>query len=491
MGSGVRIRNTRSTLGGSGNLVGGVSTKPDRGILEHFEYPFDADGNVRGASVPIGTGPDDLLEMSRGIIAAARSGNNYKLPADEVRFAEEVFTFLSGLPEVKRLAANVILTEGFPEQSGDGSELEASARREVLRRRIAALKSRQENLRAELAEIEGPLNAERSRILAEMVRVCEPELLRAARDWQCPPGKPKSAANMDLLSMNVARYAGVQARLFTSSEGKVLADQDATFVLANVAKRYPAFARVLEATSGFYSRFADGAQEDGIVAFHERWFKSSFARLEVGHKLAAALCLTDVPDEVEVRAPWESWSLVVPDGLLMPMARVGGVVKQLSRVWLVGAEPLFGISQDGDLIDLVRGEHDSDSFARFSASLRNLIRGSCLALSSPEDFAKESHASGSASKASKGRQGPPDLAQARFLLSAPVKVDLREHLRAYLGGRKGASPTVQFLVRGHWRNQVHGAGRALRKTIWIQPFWKGPEESRVLLRQHVAKGSEE
>ncbi len=50
--------------------------------------------------------------------------------------------------------------------------------------------------------------------------------------------------------------------------------------------------------------------------------------------------------------------------------------------------------------------------------------------------------------------------------------------------RNGASPKVQFLVRGHPKMQAHGAGHLLRKKIWVQPFWKGPEGGRVLLRQH-------
>ena len=33
---------------------------------------------------------------------------------------------------------------------------------------------------------------------------------------------------------------------------------------------------------------------------------------------------------------------------------------------------------------------------------------------------------------------------------------------------------ARFTVRGHWRNQAHGPGRALRMRKWIAPFWKGP-----------------
>lgn len=35
---------------------------------------------------------------------------------------------------------------------------------------------------------------------------------------------------------------------------------------------------------------------------------------------------------------------------------------------------------------------------------------------------------------------------------------------------------TDILVRGHWRRQAHGAGRALRKVIWIEPFVRRPTE---------------
>lgn len=42
-------------------------------------------------------------------------------------------------------------------------------------------------------------------------------------------------------------------------------------------------------------------------------------------------------------------------------------------------------------------------------------------------------------------------------------------------GSGGHPLEKRFVVRGHYRNQAHGAERALRKRIWIQPYWKGPE----------------
>ena len=47
------------------------------------------------------------------------------------------------------------------------------------------------------------------------------------------------------------------------------------------------------------------------------------------------------------------------------------------------------------------------------------------------------------------------------------------------GGVDGRKLNVRVRVQGHWRNQAHGEGRALRKTIWIQPFWRGPEGGEI------------
>jgi hypothetical protein len=38
------------------------------------------------------------------------------------------------------------------------------------------------------------------------------------------------------------------------------------------------------------------------------------------------------------------------------------------------------------------------------------------------------------------------------------------------------------IVRGHWRRQAHGPERALRKTIWIKPFWRGESWDEVVAR---------
>lgn len=67
------------------------------------------------------------------------------------------------------------------------------------------------------------------------------------------------------------------------------------------------------------------------------------------------------------------------------------------------------------------------------------------------------------------------------------EIKLPKELRdaARLLGRSGSDPTPwavqsRLLVRGHWRNQPYGKGRAERRKQWVSPYWKGPEVGAVV-----------
>ena len=45
----------------------------------------------------------------------------------------------------------------------------------------------------------------------------------------------------------------------------------------------------------------------------------------------------------------------------------------------------------------------------------------------------------------------------------------------------------RFLVRGHWKKQAHGQNMLLRKLIWIQPYWKGPEMADLINKSYSVK----
>jgi hypothetical protein len=283
-----------------------------------------------------------------------------------------------------------------------------------------------------------------------------------------------SANNVEVMAMSVGLF------------NHVLTEPWDTEMPLEIGRAHRAYVRLLrrfdptwEPTPENLDKLKGNVRELGtpvhFASFVSGWIKDCFARLEIGHRRAAALCLTDVPYDLELHAPWATWSLVVPDGLLGDVA----------RLWCFDEHPQFVVMRDGSVHS---GLDDP-----LLTMVRNLARGAVLAMEAAQ--AKTETSARPCPSVRRRVKGAPDFTQVRFKMSAPVNVDLREHVRTALAPntQEGAKLKVQFLVRGHWRNQVHGPGNSLRKLTWIQPFWKGPEESRVLLRAHqkgVAEAAE-
>jgi hypothetical protein len=215
--------------------------------------------------------------------------------------------------------------------------------------------------------------------------------------------------------------------------------------------------------------------------FLEAWRSSAFARLEVSHKLAAALCLTDVPESDDLRAPWMAWSLLVPNDLLGET--------QPQRIWCMGIEPVFLVSKAG----MVTPWSEESAGGPVAAEmLRSLVRSACVVLSDPERKRAEGRwgtPPHGHSRSNRTVGAPPE--GSRYLLAQPVTIDLRDTVtEALTGKRRGGSPKVQFLVRGHPTNQAYGPRQTLRRLQWIEPYWKGDPAARVLLRGHRVEDGE-
>ncbi len=303
---------------------------------------------------------------------------------------------------------------------------------------------------------------------------------RIAREWHAPPGDPRTANNLELVAMNYIRVRAASERLHLECDPELLSMPEGEAAVVMMRRdaelsRSDESVRMLEVRSRrFWEMLPDERERQRLDAHLTEWLNNSFSRLEIDHKLAAALCLTDVPGDVEIKAPWAAWSLVLPDGLLV--SRYGA--EQIARVWCDQANFTgLAVTTSGRLGVV----HDDIWWA-----VRNLIKGACLALSDPDRLRAARRPRGDAAT---NKRLPPDLVQAQFKLGLPVKIDLRQHLREALDGKAGGSPTVQFLVRGHWRAQAYGPKASLRKTIWVEPFWKGPEDTRVLLRTHQAEAA--
>ena len=79
--------------------------------------------------------------------------------------------------------------------------------------------------------------------------------------------------------------------------------------------------------------------------------------------------------------------------------------------------------------------------------------------------------------------GPPTTTDVK--LGLPIDVDFSEPLREYTLGHRGSAKKVQWVVRGHWRNQACGVELKEHRRTWIKPYWKGPAHLPILVRPHV------
>lgn len=268
-----------------------------------------------------------------------------------------------------------------------------------------------------------------------------------------------------------------------------------------------------------------------------RWCDQGFPVVTMGEKYFAALAATEIPQEVfeQVEAPWYCFMFEVPPGLLevwdpdlTQRVRITRVLVQKhfgQETPLPGEKPAslnwlwrwIAFSESGQhiwrggqpkdiLVPITVREHDlhryydperEEAFAeqlahdqRLFIVIGRLVFNICLALTDQDNVERvgSSHA-----RYEKGRRDPRFGApeQRVYKLGKTIKVDCRPAVREWLGGqRKTGTVAVQFLVRGHWRNQAHGPKMALRRRQWIEPYWKGPEDGLIPLRAHTL-GDEE
>jgi hypothetical protein len=74
-----------------------------------------------------------------------------------------------------------------------------------------------------------------------------------------------------------------------------------------------------------------------------------------------------------------------------------------------------------------------------------------------------------------------------YVLGTAVKIDATKYVNEYLRSGKGSPRKVQWWVRGFWRNQVHGPGRALRKRVFVEGHPAGRKGGPMLVRDYEIK----
>jgi hypothetical protein len=233
------------------------------------------------------------------------------------------------------------------------------------------------------------------------------------------------------------------------------------------------------------------------------WHRLAWPTVTMGHRYAAALLSTAAP-EWEIRSPWSHFLIMVPDHLIELVNRdgesdsVGRVLVMSSHgdrwTWLALAErceySMIGTTTD----HMRRGEREvphpwAEPFGHLPTTTQDeravvlidrLVLNACAVLTGDPSQVRPVGKRRPAGP----HAGAAALGGGTYELRRDVRVDCRAAVRDYLLGARRTAPAVRWIVRGHWRQQPHGADRALRRSQWIEPFWKGADDAPVAMRAH-------
>lgn len=241
------------------------------------------------------------------------------------------------------------------------------------------------------------------------------------------------------------------------------------------------------------------------------WANHGYRRLTCSHKLAAAMMCTSISPDVmdSIQLPWPCFAIDIPRGLLYV---TGGkskkpeeVIFAIIRYGYMGhgqskrySHMLFANDPVGTNLygswDSV-SETTRDAWSKRQGDDPNLCLA-CFEKTTLDDKAtrllwrlaiglvvlSQNKAMVKPSKKALGpfnrrEPGPPMIRS--YEIRGTTTTDCRQAVQDYMLHTNKSPMTVQTLVSGHYRNQPYGQGHSLRKIIWIEPFWRGPEDAPV------------
>lgn len=124
--------------------------------------------------------------------------------------------------------------------------------------------------------------------------------------------------------------------------------------------------------------------------------------------------------------------------------------------------------------EVLRREYDADREDRLKQMIMRLVTGVILLVNQAR---ADKPAAFPAHPLRPAKHGTPRVNTHR--LTRAVSIDVTATVRDFVRGVGRDSPHVTTLVRGHWRQQTHGPKHSLRRTQWIEPFWRGDGPMQV------------
>lgn len=254
-----------------------------------------------------------------------------------------------------------------------------------------------------------------------------------------------------------------------------------------------------------------------IAVFALTWAVHAFQKLMTTHTYAAALMCSDPSKDVlkDLEIPYLGFMVHVPNGLLTFVSEDGTQIdytrilvtgragfgghafmtvydpaappSSTGRTFTVGADTLADLLFD-DAREWVGVEdqriESPTKETRVTRLAKRLVAGLLLAMQHQDNFKSRN-----VPTRTNRERGVKEPAHRITIIGRPLKIDCRPHVRDYLSGKRHAPPSVQVIVRGHYKRQVIGIGRLGRKVIWVQPYWRGPEDAPILTRPKLLTGT--
>lgn len=301
---------------------------------------------------------------------------------------------------------------------------------------------------------------------------------------------------------------------------RILKPSEMVKMLLEQAESYARVDFPIDTFSAFYDRVAPARApffEEGSLEGHLRsafaglhWRHAGYNTITLTHSLAAALTLTDPPPAVEgadIKLPFNSFLLMLPEGVIgdqggwvrivefcsyhyNSVAR-GVWIRTMSQNMMYRICRVDGTDWEGETRWIEENVTQKDDHAMKLAG--RLLRNFAAWIDSGAAMEREGRSKNR--RKNKGKKDKkPHQHPTRWIMGREVKLrpELRQMARELAVGKKvrpeGWEVRVRHVVRGHWRNQVCGPQRSLRKRIWIEPHWRGPEGSAAWA--HVYKGED-
>lgn len=262
-----------------------------------------------------------------------------------------------------------------------------------------------------------------------------------------------------------------------------------------------------------YGTMLEGSDGQCTALGSARWCDNGFPQVTMGHKYCSYLMASTMSPEAcdYVKPPWNAFVIEVPNDVLflsdsdtkeehmirrILVLRLSTHSKGQAHCWGyvaftdssltlwrygVTAAELAVPSEEG----MVMGEGSQEFTAvdeRLAIVIGRFIISTCLAMSDPTNIKKTGAGHKEYEKGAHRTSDEPVLRT--FQIGKPVKLDFREAISRYIKYGAKRMPSVQVLVCGHYKMQPYGPRHSLRKLLWIQPFWRGPEDAPILVRPH-------